>query len=84
MLINTSSSLSLEIIQAIAVMASYSENGFTLIAIALRFALNLGIPDMVDQLVARISKRTLETSAEEKELYRIARVWYGICNLELL
>ncbi|KAF2702978.1 hypothetical protein K504DRAFT_485987 [Pleomassaria siparia CBS 279.74] len=73
----------LETVQAIAVMASYSENGFTLIAIALRFALTIGLPDAVDQLMARVSRQLGDNNPEEKELYRLVRVWYGVCNLDL-
>ena len=83
-LINPINAPSLETIQAIAIMASYSENGFVSIAIALRFALEIGLPDSVDQLLTIKSNRMQGPTEEEKGLYRIARVWYGICNLELL
>ncbi|ORY10193.1 hypothetical protein BCR34DRAFT_588795 [Clohesyomyces aquaticus] len=84
-LIGVTKPAQLETIQAIAVMASYSENGSTLIAIALRFALELGILDAADRLFAEMSKRerSSNVSVREKELYRITRVWYGICNLEM-
>lgn len=65
-------------------MASYSENGFILVAIALRFAQTLGISNAVDQLMSKIPSRLNGVGLEERELYRIARVWHGICNLELL
>jgi hypothetical protein len=65
-------------------MASYSENGFILVAIALRFAQTLGMSGVVDQLMAKIPNRLHEVTMEERELYRIARIWHGICNLELL
>lgn len=75
---------SLEDIQAITLMAAYSENGFVMIALALRFAVQLGLPSAVDQLVARCTNRSRPVDSEEQELYRLSRVWHGICNLELL
>ena len=83
LLIDTSTP-SVEMVQAITVMASYSENGLILIALALRFALQLGLPDAVDQLMANTSKCAENVTMDEKELYRLARIWHGICNLELL
>jgi hypothetical protein len=65
-------------------MAAYSDNGFIMIALALRFAIQLGLPDAVDRLMARGSSRTRSVDADEQELYRLSRIWHGICNLELL
>jgi hypothetical protein len=73
----------LEDIQAIALMAAYSENGFILIALALRFSIQLGIPSAVDQLITRCIDRTRTISREEQDWYRMSRVWHGVCNLEL-
>lgn len=75
---------SLEIVQAITVMAGYSENGFVMIALALRFALQLGLSNALDQLMAKPLHRTGEVEPENRELYRLTRVWHGVCNLELL
>ena len=75
---------SVEDIQAITLVAAYSENGFVLIALALRFAMQLGLPQAVDRLVAGSRDRSGGISPEEKELYRLCRIWHGICNLELL
>jgi hypothetical protein len=55
-----------------------------LIALALRFAMQLGLPQVVDRLVAGNRDRLGGISPEEKELYRLCRIWHGICNLELL
>lgn len=74
---------SLEMIQAITVMAGYSENGMLLIALALRFAMQLRLEDAMDQLMVQISQRVGATSEDENHLYRLARVWHGVCNLEL-
>lgn len=70
-------------VQAIAVMAGYSENGQLLVALALRFAMQLRLEDTIDQLMVKISARATPISEEEKHLYRLTRVWHGICNLEL-
>lgn len=74
---------SLEAVQAITLMAAYSENGYMLIALALRFATQLGLHKATDQLLALHHNRDLP-GTEERELYRLQRVWHGICNLELL
>lgn len=72
----------LEAVQAIALMAAYSENGYMLIALALRFATQLGLHKATDQLLAMHQHREQPTD-EERELYRLQRVWHGICNLDL-
>ncbi|KAF1847279.1 uncharacterized protein K460DRAFT_306294 [Cucurbitaria berberidis CBS 394.84] len=82
LLINTSIP-SLEDVQAITLMAAYSENRFVLVALALRFAIQLGLPRAVDQLVARGHRRLRAVDDDERGLYRLARIWHGICNLEL-
>lgn len=75
---------SLEDVQAITLMAAYSENGFVLIALALRFAIHLGLPGAIDELIARSHGRSGVIDSQEQELYRLTRIWHGICNLELL
>lgn len=72
----------LEDVQAITLMAAYSENGYLLIALALRFAIQLGLHEAVDRLLRNVDGE--RTGSEERELYRLQRVWHGICNLELL
>ena len=74
----------LEDVQAIALVAAYSENGFVLIATALRFAIQIGLPLAVDQLIAKSHARPRVITTDEQNLYRLSRVWHGICNLELL
>lgn len=74
----------LEDVQAVTLMAAYSENGFVLIALALRFAIQLGLPHSLDQLIARCPDRSRSIGQDEQDLYRLARVWHGVCNLELL
>lgn len=73
----------LETVQAITLMAAYSENGYMLIALALRFATQLGLHKATDQLLA-LHHIQGHTETEERGLYRLQRVWHGICNLELL
>ncbi|KAF7677633.1 c6 zinc finger domain-containing protein [Alternaria burnsii] len=82
MLINTSVP-TVEDVQAIALVAAYSENGFVLIATALRFAIQIGLPLAVDQLIAKSHARPRVITTDEQNLYRLSRVWHGICNLEL-
>lgn len=83
MLINTSVP-TVEDVQAIALVAAYSENGFVLIATALRFAIQIGLPLAVDQLIAKSHARPRVITTDEQNLYRLSRAWHGICNLELL
>lgn len=73
----------LEDVQAVTLMAAYSENGFVLIALALRFAIQLGLPNAIDRLITRYPNRSGSTGPDEQESYRLARVWHGVCNLEL-
>jgi hypothetical protein len=83
MLINKSVP-AVEDVQAMALIAAYSENGFSLIATALRFAIQLGLHLVVDQLIAKTHARPRVVTTDEQNLYRLSRVWHGICNLELL
>jgi len=69
-------------VQAITLMAAYSENSFILIALALRFALQLELHHAADRLIANRHAETVKT--DEQELYRLSRTWHCICNLELL
>jgi hypothetical protein len=64
-------------------MAVYAENGFVLIALALRFAIQLALPTVVDQLIARCSDKSRTIEPAEQELYRVSRLWHGVCNFEL-
>lgn len=82
-LLITASEPTLEDIQAITLMAAYSENGFVLIALALRFAVQLGMPNVVDQLITRSMDRTRLIRPEEQKMYRLSRIWHGVCNFEL-
>lgn len=74
----------LEAVQAIALMAAYSENGYVLISLALRFATQLGLQKATDQLLMLSRGQSSSSTIEATELYRLQRVWHGICNLELL
>lgn len=72
-----------EDIQAVTLVAAYSDNAFVFIALALRLAHQLHLQHAVDRLIARQCGRSSTTSPEDQELYRYSRVWHGICNLEL-
>jgi hypothetical protein len=83
LLINSSTPV-VEDVQAITLMAAYSENGFVMIALALRFAINLALPSAVDRLIAKCMDRSRVIGPDEQELFRLSRLWHGVCNLELL
>ncbi|CBX97529.1 hypothetical protein LEMA_P106600.1 [Plenodomus lingam JN3] len=83
-LIVASGTPTIEDVQAMTVMAAYSENAFVLIALALRFAHQLHLHHAVDRLMAlEVVTGSEPTCTETQELYRRSRIWHGICNLEL-
>lgn len=68
-------------------MASYSDNGWLNTSIALGLALELELPESVEQLMARTVGASIERYAkgvdeEEKRLFRLTRTWYGVLNLD--
>ncbi|EON67686.1 hypothetical protein W97_06829 [Coniosporium apollinis CBS 100218] len=68
-------------------MASYSDNGWLNTSIALGLALELELPEAVEQLMARTVGASIERYAkgvdeEEKRLFRLTRTWYGVLNLD--
>ncbi|OCL09622.1 hypothetical protein AOQ84DRAFT_403939 [Glonium stellatum] len=77
---------SLEAIQALTIIASYSENGWILASLALRLALQTNMLTAVDNLMTKIAERNrrenLVIGDEERRLFRMARIWYGAFNLE--
>lgn len=80
-------SKSIETVQALLVMASYSDNGWLNTSIALGLALELELPEAVEQLMARTIGASIERYAkgvdeEEKRLFRLTRTWYGVLNLD--
>ncbi|KAJ4311488.1 hypothetical protein N0V94_007929 [Neodidymelliopsis sp. IMI 364377] len=60
----------LEDVQAITLMAAYSDSGYFLIALALRFAIQLGLHEAVDQLLYG-NNNPKPSNSEEEELYRV-------------
>lgn len=74
----------LEDVQAITLMASYSENGFIMIALALRYAVQLDLHHAVDRLMESRRGRFEAVRTDGQDLYRSSRIWHCICNLELL
>jgi hypothetical protein len=83
LLINTESPTP-EDIQAITLMAAYSDNGFLQIALALRFSFQLGLPRAVDELIGRCANLSAYDASNEQRLYRLCRIWHCVCNFELL
>lgn len=78
---------SVESVQALIVVASYSENGWLLASLALRLAMQLSLPSAMDSLLVKMSARNKGTGEppvdeEERRLYRAVRVWWGAFNLE--
>jgi len=68
------------------VIGSYADNGWLLISLALRIALQNDLLDSVDSLLTKIAdrKRRNEDAVDEEErlLFRISRIWFGAFNLE--
>ena len=74
---------SLEMIQAIAIMAGYSDNGMVLISLAIRLAKEIQLHEtMVLFMTPKVTNAEAVTELQ-KHQYRLMRVWLGICNLEL-
>jgi hypothetical protein len=77
---------SLEVIQALLVDACYSEKGWLLTSQAVKMSLELGLPDAYTQLCARVlegSEAPINGNAAlEAELFRKARVWFGVFVVE--
>ena len=76
---------SIEAIQALLVDACYSEKGWLLTSLALKMSLEIGLSDAYSQLCAKIleSDDSRRQDAEEcAELFRKARVWFGVFVLE--
>jgi hypothetical protein len=76
---------SIEVIQALLVDACYSEKGWLLTSLALKMSLEIGLSDAYSQLCARILEsddRRRQDAEELAELFRKARVWFGVFVLE--
>lgn len=75
---------SMETVQALLVMASYSDNGWLITSMALRLALELDLPGAVGQLNGRRmgADPANGVDEEEKRLFRLTRTWYGVLNLD--
>lgn len=86
---------SIETIQALLVVASYSEKGFLLTSLAMRMALNLGLPKLYKQLMEQAldadspSDIKASDSAAENEdnsdrllLFRSVRIFLGTFVLD--
>jgi len=77
-----------EAIQALLVHACYADEGGLLVSLAVRFALNLLLPDSLEDLLRCIMNRKAslseEISEEEKQLFHLTRVWFTTFNLDTI
>lgn len=68
--------------------ACYADEGGLLVSLAVRFALNLLLPDSLEDLLRCIMSRKAgvseEISQEEQELFRLTRVWFTTFNLDTI
>jgi len=71
---------SLEVIQALLIDACYSEKGWLMTSLALRMALEIGLPDAYTELCARTLDR--DQCMDDAILFRKARVWFGVFVVE--
>lgn len=81
-----STSAGLEAIQVLLVHACYSDNGWLLVPTAIRIAVELDLPNSVEDLLVKVMNRKrsgLEScDDEEASLFRMARIWCALFNLE--
>lgn len=77
-----------EAVQALLVHACYADEGALLVSLAVRFALGLLLPDSLEDLLrtvmGRKSRSVEDISQEEKELFRLTRVWFTVFNLDTI
>lgn len=75
----------LEVVQALLVLASYSDKGWLLNSIALRHATALNLPSymglLLDAVMREKATRTIDVDGTGR-LFRMARTWCGLFNLE--
>ena len=80
----TNVSISIEDIQALLVIASYSDSGGILCDVALRSSIEAGLPSKLDTLFSIIANHALQTSPIDRSLYVFARVWYYLFVLDMI
>lgn len=74
---------SIEHVQALLTLASYSDSGAILCDVALRSAVNIGMPASLDRLFASVVDRSAHANGhDESALYRSARVWFALFVLD--
>jgi len=82
----TSLSAGLEAIQTLLIHACYSDNGWLLVSTAIRIAVDLDLPNSVENLLVKVmTRKTSGFNAiddEEGELFRVTRIWCALFNLE--
>lgn len=81
--------MNLESIQALLILACYSDKRWLFTSLALRMALELRLPDSIEQLTALLLQRrlnpsntTLEAAFADRDLLRSARTWCCIYILD--
>lgn len=79
------SAWTMEDIQALLVIASYSDSGAVLVDVALRAAMHAGLPTRLDRLFTSLVNAEpggLRQTINEPTLFWTSRVWYGIFVLD--
>ncbi|KAK4635868.1 hypothetical protein CLAFUW4_02289 [Fulvia fulva] len=72
----------MEDIQALLVIASFSESGAVLSDVALKAAVNAGLPDRLDDLFAMTIANNQDRAGDIAMLFRQARVWFAVFVLD--
>ena len=74
----------IEDIQALLVIASYSDSGGILCDIALQAALELGLLNKLQSLFSVIANHALQASPIDRSMFVFARVWYYLYVLDMI
>jgi hypothetical protein len=80
----TNALIAIEDIQALLVIASYSDSGGILCDVALRASLEAGLPNSLDTLFLIIANHALQAAPIDRSLYVSARVWYYLFVLDMI
>ena len=80
----TDAPIAIEDIQALLVIASYSDSGGILCDVALRASLEAGLPNSLDTLFLIIANHALQAAPIDRSLYVSARVWYYLFVLDMI
>ena len=81
---SANSEISLDDIQALLVVASYSDNGAILCDVALSASIQAGLAKRVEGLFAVSAARPIDVSSMDNSAFPVARIWYCLFVLDMI